>query len=73
VLSVLEHTSSIWALVVVVFGTVVHQLVRLLMFKAALRNSKPAERPAIIRALGGLLGRGALRKPTTRNDRGDHS
>ena len=72
-LSALEHTSSVWALAVVVLGTVVHQLVRLLMFRAALRNSKPAERPAIIHALGGLLGRGALRKPTTRNSRGDDS
>ena len=71
--SLLEHTSSVWALAVVVLGTIVHQLVRLLMFKAALRNSKPAERPAIITALTGLLGRGPLRKPTTRNSRGDHS
>jgi hypothetical protein len=59
VLSVLEHTSSVWALAVVVLGTIVHQLVKLLMFKAALRNSKPAERPPIINALRGLLGRGA--------------
>ncbi|WP_206788712.1 hypothetical protein [Amycolatopsis sp. MtRt-6] len=70
-LSVLEHSSSVWVLAVVVLGTIVRQLVRLLMFKAALRNSKPAERPAIITALCGLLGRGALRKPTTRNSRDD--
>ncbi|MGW3961113.1 hypothetical protein ACWED2_14940 [Amycolatopsis sp. NPDC005003] len=72
-LTALEHTSSAWALAAVVLGTVVHQVVRLLMVKAALRNSKPAERPAIIDALAGLLGRGPLRKPTTRNSRGDHS
>ena len=70
--SLLEHTSSVWALAVVVLGTIVHQLVRLLMFKAALRNSTPAERPAIINALAGLLGRAPLRKPTTRKSRGDY-
>jgi hypothetical protein len=58
VLSVLEHTSSVWALAVVVLGTAVHQLVKLLMLKAALRNSKPAERPPIINAMRGLFGRG---------------
>ncbi|MDS0138591.1 MULTISPECIES: hypothetical protein [unclassified Amycolatopsis] len=72
-LTMLEHTSSVWALAVVVLGTIVHQVVRLLMFKAALRNSKPAERPAIITALAGLLGRGPFRKPTQRNSRADHS
>lgn len=44
-------------------GTIVHQIVRLMMFKAALRNSKPAERPQIIKAMRGLIGRGLPSRP----------
>ncbi|MEU0790664.1 hypothetical protein ABZ342_11400 [Amycolatopsis sp. NPDC005961] len=57
-LSVLEHPSSGWVLAMLAIGTVVHQIVRLMMFKAAIRNSKPAERPQIIKAMRGLIGRG---------------
>lgn len=62
-LSVLEHTSSIWVLAMLAIGTIVHQVVRLMMFKAAIRNSKPAERPQIIKAMRGLIGRGLPSRP----------
>lgn len=61
--SVLEHTSSVWVLAMLAIGTIVHQIVRLMMFKAAIRNSKPAERSEIIKAMRGLIGRGLPSRP----------
>lgn len=62
-LSILEHTSNAWALAILAIGLMVHPLVKLMMFKAAIRNSKPAERPKIIHAMRGLIGRGAPSQP----------
>lgn len=57
-LSVLEHASNAWILAVLAIGLMVRQIVKLMMFKAAIKNSEPAERPRIIHAMRGLIGRG---------------
>ncbi|MFI5557708.1 hypothetical protein ACIA2T_00390 [Amycolatopsis japonica] len=54
---VLEHAANAWTIIIPVIGLIVHQLIRLMMFKAAIKNSKPAERPKIILAMRGLIGR----------------
>ncbi|MFD5249481.1 hypothetical protein ACFWIW_33375 [Amycolatopsis sp. NPDC058340] len=54
---ILEHATNAWAIIIPVIGLIVHQLIRLMMFKAAIKNSKPAERPKIILAMRGLIGR----------------
>jgi hypothetical protein len=54
----LESTSNPWLFGALAGALVVRQVVKLMMFKAALRNSNPAERPKIIHAMRGLIGRG---------------
>ena len=58
-LALLERASSGWVLAVVAIGLIVRQVVKFMMFRTALKNSSPGERPQIIDAMRGLIGRAA--------------
>ncbi|WP_406633711.1 hypothetical protein [Amycolatopsis sp. WGS_07] len=52
-----EHLTNAWVLLALTAGLIVRQLVKLLMFRAALKNSRPSERAKIIHAMRGLIGK----------------
>ncbi|MGW7535833.1 hypothetical protein [Amycolatopsis sp. NPDC054798] len=61
--SLFEHTSNAWILIALTAGLIVRQVVKLMMFRAAIKNSRPAERAKIILAMRGLIGRGTSSRP----------
>jgi hypothetical protein len=67
-LSILESASNSWIIVITAIGLTARQIVKLIMFKSAIRNTTPAERATIIHALRGLIG---PRSPSRPGDRPD--